>query len=738
VTDRNRQTATERLLDRFARDGDCYRQYTDDVEAALDDDGVVTAAFAAWRSFFRQSHGDAFVGLPDDVTTEAVFADALYYDFLIERLLARAEGVLAVDVSNREPGSNTGALDVDFVAVHDIVAGDGLAEQVDESIAAVEVTALDGSVLRRLFESVVTQSVRLALGEYYTPRGVADLAVDDLAIDDLAAETFLDPGCGSGVFLSTVVERKRAGYAAADDAPTPAQRVAEITNSVYGIDLNPIAVRSARLGYLLSLAPLLDDTAISAVELPVFLTDALGLTRDDDLRYGGETLTPTVDHLVGNPPWLTWSALPDDVRTAWRDGPADRLDLVVHRGADAKLGHANDDVSVPFVLACMDRYLDGGDAAFVLKRGIVKGPAGRRLREQRLNGAPVAVDHVHDFTDLRPFGDARAGAAVYSLSVGSKPTTPIPVTAWSRDGMMPEFGTLDRLRETLACEETGFVPVDEDDPASSWLRRDAERRALGECTHEIRHGVKDDARDVFELDPERVDDLEPDRVFPYLKSRHVVKFGLFGHDYRLVPLDNANEDNEAWLEAECPRTYAYLDANREALAARSSSWLDNGTFYNVFGLGEYTWAEYKVVWCRLGYKPHFVVVSTVEDDLLGEQPIVPGDHCMFIGTDDGSEAHFLCALLNSSIYQRTLDDVSSGGKSSLSKSVVSRLELPRLDDVDARAADRLADLSRAAHGIVPEHTDVSKRAYNRTTIDDLVPIRAEIDALVEELLARRE
>ncbi len=738
MTDRTRQTATERLLDRFARDGDCYRQYTDGVEAALDDDGVVTAAFAAWRSFFRQSHGDAFAGLPDGVTIEAVFADALYYDFLIERLLARAEGVLGVDVSNREPGSNTDALGVDFVAVHDVIAGDRLAEQVDESIATVEVTALDGSVLRRLFESVVTQPVRLALGEYYTPRGVADLAVDDLAVEDLAAETFLDPGCGSGVFLSTVVERKRAGYAEADDAPTPPQQIAEITDSVYGIDLNPIAVRTARVGYLLSLAPLLDDAAIDAVELPVFLTDALGLTRDDDIYYGGETLTPTVDHLVGNPPWLTWSALPDDVRKAWRSGPADRLDLVVHRGADAKLGHANDDISVPFVLACMDRYLDGGDAAFVLKRGIVKGPAGRRLREQRLNGAPVAVDHVHDFTDLRPFGDARAGAAVYSLSVGSAPTLPVPVTAWSRDGMVPEFGTLDRLRETLACEETGFTPVDEDDPASSWLRRDAERRALGECAHEIRHGVKDDARDVFELDPGRVDDLEPDRVFPYLKSRHVVKFGLFGHDYRLVPLDSADEDNESWLETECPRTYAYLDANREALAARSSSWLDNGTFYNVFGLGEYTWAEYKVVWCRLGYKPHFVVVSTVEDDLLGEQPMVPGDHCMFIGTDDGSEAHFLCALLNSSIYQRTLDDVSSGGKSSLSKSVVSRLELPRLDDVDARAADRLGDLSRAAHGIVPEHTDVSKRAYNRTTIDDLVPIRAEIDALVEELLARRE
>ena len=730
------QTHADRLSDRFERGSTAYRQYTGRTREALDNDPTVTTAFEMWQSFLRESHGDVFGDLPDGISVKSAFADALYYDFLVERLLAHVEATVGVTVMNREPGSNTGAFDVDLAAVHNTIVGADL-RRVDDTIESLDITALDESILHNLFESVVSQQVRLSLGESYTPRGIADLAVETLSVDDFAAETVLDPGCGSGVFCAAVIEHRRASYAAAEDAPAPAQQVETITNSVFGIDLNPIAVRSARLAYLLALSPLLDDAAIDAVEIPVFLTDALGLTRSDSLQYGGTRVASTVDHLVGNPPWLTWSALPDRVRAAWRDGPADRLDLVTHHGADAKLGHANDDISVPFVLACLDRYAPD-DAAFVLKRGITKGPAGRRLREQRLNDSPLAVEHVHDFTDLRPFGDARAGAAIYSFSVDREPCRPVPVTAWSRGSASPAFTSAERLTQTLEREETGFVPVDEEDPASSWLRRDAERRALGECSHEIRHGVKDDARDVFEIEPERVTDLEPDRVFPYLKSRHVVKFGLFGHDYRLVPVDVANEDNEAWLREACPRTYAYLDDNREALEARSSSWLDNGTFYNVFGLGEYTWAEYKVVWCRLGYKPHFVVVSTVDDERLGKKPVVPGDHCMFIGTDDEREAHVLCALLNSSIYQRTLDDVSSGGKASLSKSVVSRLELPAIEDVDEGVATRLADLSRGAHGIVPEHTDVSKRAYNRTTIEELEPVRAEIDALVEELLARRE
>ncbi|WP_256391341.1 N-6 DNA methylase [Natronoarchaeum rubrum] len=733
--------AGARLADRLGRESDAHARY---AAAARDraDDGVVADAVADWLQFVRRSHGDAVDSLPGERSREALVRDWLYYDFLLERLFAAVERALDVRVRDRAPGANTGALGVDLRAVHDAVADDELRSLVDAELAAASGSAaapnaVDPDALRQLYESVVTRPVRLALGEYYTPRGVAALAVDALE-DDVGADTYLDPGCGSGAFLSVLIDRKLA--ATADAGLDARERLDRITDGVFGIDLNPVAVRSATLSYVLSLAPLLGSPEVESVAVPVFLTDALGVTRDDDLRYRGEPFDPRVDHLVGNPPWITWSDLPDAVRTAWRDGPAERLDLAPGDGKTALLGHANDDVSVPFVLTCADRYLAAdGDAAFVLKRTIAKGPAGRRLRAQRLDGDPLRVRRVHDFADLRPFGDGvRAGAAIFALSAGESASTPIPVTAWSRGDAAPDFSTRAAVDATLRREETEFVPVDAEDPASSWLRADADRRALGDCDHEIRHGVKDDAREVFEIDRDQLADIEPDHVFPYLKSRHVVKYGLFGHDLRLVPQRQAGEDNEDRLERECPRTYDYLDARRERLAERSSSWLDRGPFYSVFGLGEYTWADYKIVWCRLGYKPHFAVVSSVEDEDLGEKPVVPGDHCMFVATDDEREAHFLCALLNSSLYQRSLDDIVSEGKSSLSKAVVSRLYLPTAADVSDDLVDRLAEGSRRAHEIVPEHTDVSKREYNRTTIDDLEPIRADVDAAVEELLARRD
>jgi len=142
-------------------------------------------------------------------------------------------------------------------------------------------------------------------------------------------------------------------------------------------------------------------------------------------------------------------------------------------------------------------------------------------------------------------------------------------------------------------------------------RADAESRALGECEHDIRHGVKNDAKDVYSIDRAQLAELEHDHVYPYIRSKHVVKYGLFGHDLHLVPIETADEDNENELRNDCPGTCEYLEANRQTLEERSSSWLDDGTFYNVFGLGAYAWSVYKVVWCRLGFKLHFAVVSTV-------------------------------------------------------------------------------------------------------------------------------
>ncbi|WP_225334716.1 N-6 DNA methylase [Halomicrobium urmianum] len=718
-----------RLRERVGRDSDAHRVYRERVSAALAGDGEDRRAFEAWRRAFVAAHGDVLGDL--DASAEAVFADRAYYGAVVDRLVDAVEGAYGVEVMNRGVDGALGTGDLLGDAADGVDALADLAA-LDRSTLA----DLDADALRDLYEGIVPREVRLALGEYHTPRGVADLAVDALAVDPAEA-TYLDPGCGSGAFLAACVDRVAA--AASDD---PAAVVDRVTDTVFGIDLSPVAVASARLTYLLALAPHLD--AAERVTVPVYHGDALGLVDapdegGDDEGGNGRDLAaslPPVDCLVGNPPWITWDRLPDRLQDRWRDR-SEELDLFPHEGAAALLGHGNDDLSVPFVWVCIDRYLDaGGEVSVVLKRDVTKGPAGRLFRSLRAGDQPLALSHVHDFGTLSPFGDqVAAGAAVFTLRAEEGESFPAPATAWERDGAAPDYGSGDAVRELLAREGTALVPVDPEDPASAWIRRDAERAALGDAGQEIRHGLKDDAEDVFSVDRDLLDRIELDLVYPYLKSRHVVRYGHFGHDLRLVPMREAHEDNEARLRERYPETYRYLRERRGALEERSSSWLDNGPFYNVFGLGEYTWADYRVAWCRLGYKPHFAVVSTADDPDLGEKQVIPGDHYMFVATDDEREAHFLCALLNSAPYQRSLRDVAGDGKASLTKSTVSRLALP--DYPGTERAEELAERSMAAHDVVADHDHLSKRAYRDREVPELAAVQAQIDDLAESLVAER-
>ena len=711
-----------------------YDRYVSNAAVERASNEAFREAQTEWERFVTDSHGEVFDG-SDAGTAQRLFVEMLYYDLVVDRITAYVERRLGVQVVNREASHNTDALAAEFRSLHgSIVDTAAIDRHIEGCLDETEVLNTDRAFLRELYEDIVGDEFRRQLGEYYTPSGVAELAVGGLDVDDHESEAFLDPGCGSGVFLAACIDAKRD---ALRDGHAPDELVEIITDTVYGIDLNPVAVKSAKLRYLLALAPVLEDSGLTRLELPVFLTDSLGVTRDDQIQFRGERLDLCVDHLVGNPPWITWGTLSESVREAWRERYIDELNLLPHRGIETRLGHANDDISVPFVWVCIHRYLDSeGQASFVLKRDITKGPAGRLLRTQRVNERPVAVRHIHDFNRLRPFGDGvDVQAAVYTLAADTEPTFPIAVDSWRAASSHPSFATTETMGETLAREQTGVVPVD-DDPASSWVREDAERRALGACEYDIRHGVKDDAADVYSVDRAQVKELEHHHIYPYIDSKHVVKYGLFGHDLRLVPVRKANEDNEAELRETCPETYEYLASNRQALGDRSSAWLERGPFYNVFGLGEYTWAEYKIVWCRLGFKPEFAVVSTVDDEDVGEKVVVPGDHFMFIATGDRNEAHFICGLLNSSIYRKSMEEVAAGGKSGLSKAVISKLALPRYTETEATR--RIAELSATAHEIVPEHTDVSKREYNDRTIEELAAVQARLDDRVEALLAGGE
>lgn len=699
-------------------DGALVEHYADAAHDALASDETVAAARDSWASFVRTSHGEVFDSLEGSNTVDRLFVESLSADFLFDGLLDALEAATGATITNRDPRANTDTLDVAFGDLHDrILAPEDGRERVRAAVSPADLRSLTPGDLRALYERAVDPARRLALGEYYTPRAVADLTV--AAVDPAADATVLDPGCGAGVFLTAALDARR------DSLPEdPRERVRAATERIAGIDVNPVAVKSTKLAYGCALFDSL--TSVDTVALPVYLADALGLTSESEIRVDGEPVDMEFDTLVGNPPWVPWERLSDRHKRRWRDRYVDELGLQPHEGATARLGHSNDDVAVPYAWTCIHRYLrPGGRAGFVLKRDAMRGPAGAVLRQLRVGDRSLALTGVHDFAALDPFG-VGANAAVYAFRADRDPSFPVGTTVWTPGVGTPNYESGTAFRASASATETELVPTDPDDPTTAWVRADAERAAMGECAHDIRHGLKDDATAVFGIDRGTLPRVDEELVYPYLQSRHIRRWGTNGHDLRLVPQRRAGEDNEATLRETYPATYDYLRDHREALLDRQSSWLDRGPFYSVFGLGEYTWAPYRVVWCRLGFKPEFAVVTTRSDPDVGEKQVVPGDHYMFVATDSRETAHFLCALLNAAPYRRTLRGRASDGKASLSKAVVSELALPAWPDTET--SRQLADYSMRAHELVA--ADGTER--DTATLD---AIEAAIDGLVEDWLA---
>ena len=122
-------------------------------------------------------------------------------------------------------------------------------------------------LFRSLYEATVPQVVRSSLGEFYTPYWLADHVLE--SSNPTAEWNALDPCCGSGTFLIAAIARIRrecSGLSPKDLADAILSRVA-------GIDLNPLAVLTARVHVFIHIADLL-DAYDDEIAIPVYLGDA--------------------------------------------------------------------------------------------------------------------------------------------------------------------------------------------------------------------------------------------------------------------------------------------------------------------------------------------------------------------------------------------------------------------------------------------------------------------------------
>jgi len=111
----------------------------------------------------------------------------------------------------------------------------------------------------------------------------------------------------------------------------------------------------------------------------------------------------------------------------------------------------------------------------------------------------------------------------------------------------------------------------------------------------------------------------------------------------LVPQRIIGEDTRQ-IRQLAPKTWQYLQRHAQLLDRRASSVYRNRPRFSVFGVGDYSFAHWKVAISGFYKKLDFKVVGP-----YGEKPVVLDDTCYFVACRTRKEAFFVAELLNSDI-----------------------------------------------------------------------------------------
>jgi type I restriction-modification system DNA methylase subunit len=159
-----------------------------------------------------------------------------------------------------------------------------------------------------IYDTFLSDETRKHFGTYNTPLALVDFIVEEaLPLEKITPEmTILDPACGSGVFLVRAYQRlieawkqRNPGY------PSAPQLTDLMRQSIFGVDVQPNAVRIAAFSLCLSMLDYLKNEDIVQESFRFPRMETTNLIHDDffseeiDRRFSDKKF----DRIVGNPPW---------------------------------------------------------------------------------------------------------------------------------------------------------------------------------------------------------------------------------------------------------------------------------------------------------------------------------------------------------------------------------------------------------------------------------------------------
>lgn len=313
-------------------------------------------------------------------------------------------------------------------------------------------------------------------GAFYTPRFLAEIVLD-MAIEGLGTlldKRFLDPACGSGIFLVGLFNRLAdEWFRMHPDAPYNEQAnglMAILRDNLYGVDRKATACRIAAFSLYLALLDQLKPSDIQELYrkgkvLPplVYDPDEPSATREGKTIIRADFFTEDAGvpveafHVVvGNPPWASVGG-PKVPAETWCE--------------KEELGIANRQLAQAFMWKAPYHLLPNSRVCFVLPHSILFNQQGKAVDFQRDWLKKHSTDLILNLADFQRFLFDAEGPAVVARYRKEPPASSkerieylAPKTDWSVSqaaiiSVVPEDRSEFRLREVLSSLRDDQRPV---------------------------------------------------------------------------------------------------------------------------------------------------------------------------------------------------------------------------------------------------------------------------------------
>lgn len=387
--------------------------------------------------------------------------------------------------------------------------------------------------------------------------------------------------------------------------------------------------------------------------------------------------------IVGNPPWVNNSVL-SELDSA--NVPV-KSNFKKLKGFDAMTGSSNFDICEYMILQLIDAFENTNTTIAMLCKTIVARNTFQELHRNEVNFNVCKMINI----DAKKIFNVGADACLFIIGLTPNDSSRLDSCE------VYDFETPNELKSMFGYREGKFYAS----LTEECMDLD------GNCCFEWRQGIKHDCSKVMELE-KKADgfyngnkeklEIEDTLIYPLVKSSHVKKVILNEYKKYVIVTQKKVRENTGYIKDIAPKTWEYLNNNIEAFRKRKSSIYKNAPEFSMFGIGDYSYAEYKVGISGFYKTPIFAL-------MIADKSVMMDDTCYFLNFDTYDMAYTAMLILNSSLVQEFLKSIAfKDSKRPYTKKVLERIDF----------------------GKVFEHIDLEELKYTETQLGLNSYIRKEI------------